>query len=155
MSVAVLSLEPNNIQAAVLVFFRAVASHQPIHQCLSFLSFSPFLRAHHPLAFACIASGMVINMTSNWGRTVSAMVGPYCTSKWAVEGLTKVQLRVEGSRKSTHVTLCALGARVFASVAATFSSSRFLSIIIFFGTEICQAVRLTGFCRVGSCTGVA
>ena len=29
--------------------------------------------------------GVVINMSSNWGRTVSAMVGPYCTSKWAIE----------------------------------------------------------------------
>jgi NADP-dependent 3-hydroxy acid dehydrogenase YdfG len=29
--------------------------------------------------------GVIVNMSSNWGRTVSAMVGPYCTSKWAIE----------------------------------------------------------------------
>lgn len=33
--------------------------------------------------------GVIINMSSDWGRSVSPKVVPYCTSKWAIEGLTK------------------------------------------------------------------
>ena len=33
-------------------------------------------------------TGIVINFSSGWGRTVSARVAPYCASKWAIEGLT-------------------------------------------------------------------
>ncbi|REK18968.1 MAG: SDR family NAD(P)-dependent oxidoreductase [Planctomycetota bacterium] len=33
--------------------------------------------------------GVVVNMSSGWGRTTSADVAPYCASKWAVEGLTR------------------------------------------------------------------
>lgn len=33
--------------------------------------------------------GMVINISSGWGRSVSPDVAPYCASKWAIEGLTK------------------------------------------------------------------
>jgi len=33
--------------------------------------------------------GVVVNFSSEWGRTTSAGVAPYCGSKWAVEGLTK------------------------------------------------------------------
>ena len=33
--------------------------------------------------------GVVVNFSSGWGRSVSAEVGPYCTTKWAVEGLTR------------------------------------------------------------------
>lgn len=32
--------------------------------------------------------GVVVNMSSGWGRSVSPEVAPYCASKWAVEGLT-------------------------------------------------------------------
>ncbi|HEX3313274.1 MAG TPA: SDR family oxidoreductase [Gemmataceae bacterium] len=34
-------------------------------------------------------TGMVINFSSGWGRTVAKEVAPYCASKWAVEGLTQ------------------------------------------------------------------
>jgi NAD(P)-dependent dehydrogenase (short-subunit alcohol dehydrogenase family) len=34
-------------------------------------------------------SGVIVNFSSGWGRSVSAEVAPYCASKWAVEGLTR------------------------------------------------------------------
>jgi len=34
-------------------------------------------------------SGVIINLSSGWGRSVSPDVAPYCASKWAMEGLTK------------------------------------------------------------------
>lgn len=33
--------------------------------------------------------GVVVNMSSGWGRSAAAQVAPYCASKWAIEGLTK------------------------------------------------------------------
>jgi NAD(P)-dependent dehydrogenase (short-subunit alcohol dehydrogenase family) len=33
--------------------------------------------------------GVIINFSSGWGRSVSPDVAPYCSSKWAIEGLTK------------------------------------------------------------------
>lgn len=33
-------------------------------------------------------SGVIVNFSSGWGRSTSPEVGPYCTTKWAVEGLT-------------------------------------------------------------------
>ena len=33
--------------------------------------------------------GVIINLSSGWGRSVSPEVAPYCASKWAIEGLTK------------------------------------------------------------------
>jgi NAD(P)-dependent dehydrogenase (short-subunit alcohol dehydrogenase family) len=33
--------------------------------------------------------GVVVNLSSGWGRSVSPGVAPYCASKYAVEGLTK------------------------------------------------------------------
>ncbi|PWA70144.1 NAD(P)-binding Rossmann-fold superfamily protein [Artemisia annua] len=33
--------------------------------------------------------GVIVNMSSGWGRSAAAQVAPYCASKWAVEGLTK------------------------------------------------------------------
>jgi len=33
--------------------------------------------------------GVIVNLSSGWGRSVSAEVAPYCATKWAVEGLTK------------------------------------------------------------------
>ncbi|MFN8607230.1 MAG: SDR family NAD(P)-dependent oxidoreductase [Vulcanimicrobiota bacterium] len=32
--------------------------------------------------------GVIVNISSDWGRSGAPMVAPYCTSKWAVEGLT-------------------------------------------------------------------
>ena len=34
-------------------------------------------------------SGVVINMSSGWGRSAAPEVAPYCASKWAIEGLTQ------------------------------------------------------------------
>jgi NAD(P)-dependent dehydrogenase (short-subunit alcohol dehydrogenase family) len=33
--------------------------------------------------------GIVVNLSSGWGRSASADVAPYCATKWAVEGLTQ------------------------------------------------------------------
>jgi len=33
--------------------------------------------------------GIVVNMSSGWGRSTSPEVAPYCASKWAIEGLTQ------------------------------------------------------------------
>jgi len=34
-------------------------------------------------------SGVVVNLSSGWGRSVASQFAPYCASKWGVEGLTK------------------------------------------------------------------
>jgi len=34
-------------------------------------------------------SGIIINLSSGWGRSTSPEVAPYCASKWAIEGLTQ------------------------------------------------------------------
>lgn len=34
-------------------------------------------------------TGVMVNLSSGWGRSVSPDVAPYCASKWAIEGLTK------------------------------------------------------------------
>jgi NAD(P)-dependent dehydrogenase (short-subunit alcohol dehydrogenase family) len=34
-------------------------------------------------------SGIIINFSSGWGSSVSPKVAPYCTTKWAIEGLTR------------------------------------------------------------------
>ena len=36
-----------------------------------------------------VGEGTVVNFSSGWGRSTSPEVTPYCTSKWAVEGLSK------------------------------------------------------------------
>ncbi|XP_075520651.1 NADPH-dependent pterin aldehyde reductase [Primulina tabacum] len=33
--------------------------------------------------------GVIVNMSSGWGRSAAAQVAPYCASKWAIEGLTR------------------------------------------------------------------
>jgi NAD(P)-dependent dehydrogenase (short-subunit alcohol dehydrogenase family) len=33
--------------------------------------------------------GVIVNLSSGWGRSVSPEVAPYCASKFAIEGLTK------------------------------------------------------------------
>jgi NAD(P)-dependent dehydrogenase (short-subunit alcohol dehydrogenase family) len=33
-------------------------------------------------------SGVIVNFSSGWGRSVSADVAPYCCTKWGIEGLT-------------------------------------------------------------------
>lgn len=34
-------------------------------------------------------TGVIVNLSSGWGRSTSPRVAPYCASKYAVEGLTK------------------------------------------------------------------
>jgi len=34
-------------------------------------------------------SGVVVNISSGWGRSTAPEVAPYCTTKWAIEGLTR------------------------------------------------------------------
>lgn len=34
-------------------------------------------------------TGVVVNFSSGWGRSTSPEVGPYCATKWAIEGLTQ------------------------------------------------------------------
>jgi NAD(P)-dependent dehydrogenase (short-subunit alcohol dehydrogenase family) len=46
------------------------------------------IRAFVP-AMVKAQAGVVVNLSSGWGRSVSPDVAPYCASKWAVEGLTK------------------------------------------------------------------
>lgn len=40
-------------------------------------------------AMVAAKKGVIVNLSSGWGRSVSAEVAPYCASKWAIEGLTK------------------------------------------------------------------
>lgn len=34
-------------------------------------------------------TGVIVNMSSGWGRSTSPEVAPYCASKWGIEGLTQ------------------------------------------------------------------
>lgn len=34
-------------------------------------------------------SGVIVNFSSGWGRATSALVAPYCATKWAIEGMTR------------------------------------------------------------------
>jgi len=36
-----------------------------------------------------VGKGIVVNFSSGWGRSTSPNVAPYCSSKWAIEGLSK------------------------------------------------------------------
>jgi NAD(P)-dependent dehydrogenase (short-subunit alcohol dehydrogenase family) len=44
---------------------------------------------HFAPAMVAKKKGVIVNFSSGWGRSVSPEVGPYCMSKWAIEGLTK------------------------------------------------------------------
>jgi NAD(P)-dependent dehydrogenase (short-subunit alcohol dehydrogenase family) len=46
------------------------------------------IRAFVP-AMVAAKKGVIVNLSSGWGRSVSPDVAPYCASKWAIEGLTK------------------------------------------------------------------
>src|SRR5207302_5309399 len=43
---------------------------------------------HFVPAMVARKSGVIVNFSSGWGRSVAAEVAPYCASKWAIEGLT-------------------------------------------------------------------
>src|SRR5262249_35183021 len=34
-------------------------------------------------------SGVIVNFSSGWGRSVAEEMAPYCATKWAIEGLTQ------------------------------------------------------------------
>ena len=44
---------------------------------------------HFVPAMLARKSGVIVNFSSGWGRSVAADVAPYCASKWAIEGLTQ------------------------------------------------------------------
>lgn len=44
---------------------------------------------HFVPAMIARGSGVIVNVTSEWGRSTAPDVGPYCASKFAIEGLTK------------------------------------------------------------------
>ena len=44
---------------------------------------------HFVPAMIARKTGIIVNFSSGWGRSVAADVAPYCSTKWAIEGLTK------------------------------------------------------------------
>jgi NAD(P)-dependent dehydrogenase (short-subunit alcohol dehydrogenase family) len=40
-------------------------------------------------AMVARGSGVIVNLSSGWGRSTAPGVAPYCASKWAIEGLTR------------------------------------------------------------------
>ncbi|HUG13013.1 MAG TPA: SDR family oxidoreductase [Opitutaceae bacterium] len=44
---------------------------------------------HFVPAMVARKKGVVVNLSSGWGRSVSPEVAPYCATKYAIEGLTK------------------------------------------------------------------
>lgn len=44
---------------------------------------------HFLPAMTARKSGVIVNFSSGWGRSVASEVAPYCASKWAIEGLTR------------------------------------------------------------------
>ncbi|MEG4586243.1 SDR family NAD(P)-dependent oxidoreductase [Microcoleus sp. MOSTC5] len=44
---------------------------------------------HFVPAMIARKSGIIVNLSSGWGRSTSPEVAPYCASKWAIEGLTR------------------------------------------------------------------
>ena len=55
---------------------------------VNILGVANVIRAFVP-AMVAAKKGLIVNLSSGWGRSVSPEVAPYCATKWAMEGLTK------------------------------------------------------------------
>jgi len=44
---------------------------------------------HFVPAMIARGSGVIVNFSSEWGRSTAPEVAPYCATKWAIEGLTR------------------------------------------------------------------
>jgi NAD(P)-dependent dehydrogenase (short-subunit alcohol dehydrogenase family) len=44
---------------------------------------------HFVPAMIAAGHGVIVNLSSGWGRSTAPNVAPYCASKWAIEGLTR------------------------------------------------------------------
>jgi NAD(P)-dependent dehydrogenase (short-subunit alcohol dehydrogenase family) len=44
---------------------------------------------HYVPAMIEKGSGIIVNLSSGWGRSTSPQVSSYCASKWAIEGMTR------------------------------------------------------------------
>jgi NAD(P)-dependent dehydrogenase (short-subunit alcohol dehydrogenase family) len=44
---------------------------------------------HFVPAMIAQSRGVIVNMSSGWGRSTAPEVAPYCATKWAIEGLTR------------------------------------------------------------------
>lgn len=44
---------------------------------------------HFAPAMIARRRGVIVNLSSGWGRSTDAEVAPYCATKWAIEGLTQ------------------------------------------------------------------
>ena len=48
-----------------------------------------YVLRHFVPAMIGAGEGVIVNFSSGWGRSTSPDVGPYCATKWAIEGLTR------------------------------------------------------------------
>ena len=48
--------------------------------------------------------GVIVNLSSGWGRSTSPDVAPYCATKWAIEGLSKAMADELPSNPSTRAS---------------------------------------------------
>jgi NAD(P)-dependent dehydrogenase (short-subunit alcohol dehydrogenase family) len=44
---------------------------------------------HFVPAMVARGSGVIVNFSSGWGRSVSGEMAPYCATKWGIEGLSQ------------------------------------------------------------------
>ncbi len=90
-----LSLEPPDllINNAALVNKNAPLWEVPVEEFQALLKVNlggihNVVRAFLPRMLE-VGRGVVVNLSSGWGRTTSPEVAPYCMTKWGVEGLTR------------------------------------------------------------------
>jgi len=73
--------EPRNLWEIAPVDFARIMDVNLRGVFHSIKAFAPAMTARK--------SGMIINLSSGWGRSTSPQVAPYCASKYAIEGMTK------------------------------------------------------------------